>query len=173
MLRGLLPDIDHPTINAMRNNLHNKKIDIPVKLYKDGVQVYGATAYMLGHGHSLYRAALDAATEHAAGIEWDQAQFHSAKLFAKTDLLEADEKSLSSYITAYRKIGFDAAMQDVSKNLSLAKDLPADDKKEAFEQNMLRLCAAIISTSVEVKPDAAYAPVVKTGLRKFLPKFGR
>ena len=172
-LRSFVPDVDHPTLNALRNNLHNKKIDIPVRLYKDGVQVYGATALMFGHGHSLYRAALDAVIEQATGIEWDQAQFHSSKMFDKAALLDDAETSLSTYITAYRKTGFETAMQDVMQHLDHAKTLTAIQTKEAFEQNMLKLCAAIISTSVEVKTDAAYAPVVKTGFRKFLPQFGR
>lgn len=173
MLRSLIPNVDHPTLNAMRNNLHNKKIDIPVCLYKDGQQVYAATVYMYGHGHSLYSAAFDATLEAAGQIEWDHASFHSSKQFEKTELLADKTPSLSGYITAYRKIGFAAAMDDVDKNLVRMNGLPVPAAKELFEQNMLRLCAAIISTSVEVMPDCAYAPVVKSGFGRFLPKFGR
>lgn len=175
-LLKLVPNVDHPTLNAMRNSLYGDKIWIPVRLYKDGQQVYGADVRMIGHTHSLYRAALDATLAGIAdrnpAIEWDQVSYHSAMKLDKTTAL-ADEVSLSSYINIYRQIDPRVAIIDAVENIDrLAAQTSDAPRKEIIEHALLRLCAAIISGSVEVTPDPAYAPAPRKGfLSRFKAKF--
>lgn len=174
-LHKLIPDVDHPTLNAMRNFVHSDKIWIPVRLFKDGQQVYGADVRMIGHTHSLYRAALDAAlagiADRKPAIEWDEVSFHSDKRAAKADMLR-DEASLSAYVTIYRTRSPHVALIDALENMNSVIADPAKADKTMFEHSLLRLCAAIISTSVEVTPDPAYAPAPRKGiLQRFMPKF--
>ena len=172
----LIPDVDHPTLNAMRNFLGADKIWIPVRLYKDGQQVYAADVRMIGHTHSLYRAALDATlagiTDRKPPIEWDQVRFHHETHYVdKADALK-DEASLSAYITIYRTRSPHVALIDALENMNTVIADPAKADKTLFEHSLLRLCAAIISTSVEVTPDPAYAPAPRKGiLQRFMPKF--
>lgn len=161
-LLPLIPSVDHPTFNAMRNALCSDKIRVPVRLYKNGQQVYAADVRMFGHSHSLYRAALDATlgsiAARAPAIEWDQVGFHSDKKVDKADVL-TDEASLSTYITLYRTVNARLALLDALDNLNKVAQKPAASvSRSETEHSMLRLCGAIISASVEVIPDPAYAP---------------
>ena len=174
-LQTFVPDIDHPDLNSMRNFLAgDRKIDIPVRLYKDGKQVYGSTVYMIGHTRQLYKAALQATLDGIAtrkpAIEWDEVSFHSDKKFAKDDYL-AHPSPLCDYIAIYRTVDFSLAMGGVMRDMEAIID--ETDRTKArfmFEDNIIRRCAAIIATSIEVKPDPAFAP--KRGLiQRFMPKF--
>ncbi len=174
-LLSLIPDVDHPTLNAMRNSLRGDKISIPVRLYHNGQQVYAAQVRMIGHTHALYRAALDATLASLAtrspAIAWDEVSFHSDKKMARADALR-DEASLSAYIGIYRKIEPHLAIHDAIDNLAtLAQQPAAENSRVMFEHALLRLCAAIISTSVEVAPDPAYAPSPRKGLlARWMPR---
>ena len=174
-LQSIIPDVDHPDLNAMRNFLHSAKINIPVKLYNEGREVYAAEVKMIGHGHALYKAALDATLESIAtrkpAIEWDSASFLSDKKFSKDELMQISE-TLADYVGQYRKMDFAVAHLDVLQHLEKVYGEPDRVKaKVAFEKTIQRLCAVIISTSVDVTPDPAYAPAHKGILQRFMPKF--
>ena len=174
-LQSIIPDVDHPDLNAMRNFLHAPKINIPVVLYQGEQIVYAAEVKMIGHGHALYKAALDAVREEiktrTPAIEWDSVSFHSAKKFSQADMAQG-QPTLADYVGVYRKMDFTAAHLDALAHLEKVYDEPdRAAAKLAFEGAIHRLCAAIISTSVEVTPDPAYAPVRKGILHRFMPKF--
>lgn len=174
-LLTLVPDLDHPELNAMRNFLGSKKIDIPVRLYHQGQQAYAAEVRMIGHSHALYKAALDAVLDSLAArkpaLQWDHVRFHSENDVRKEDMLQASV-SISDFISIYRRAGFAAAQADVHRHLQdISQEADHAKARRMLELNIMRLCASIISTSIEVTPDPAYAPAPrKSLLQRLLPR---
>lgn len=174
-LLTFVPDLDHPDLNAMRNFLGGKKINIPVRLYQNGEQVYAAEVHMIGHSHALYKAALDAVLDsietRKPALQWDHVRFHSDKDVRRDDMLQA-RVSISDFISVYRRAGFALAQADVHRHLQDIKAEPDPAKaRQMLDLNIMRLCASIISTSIEVTPDPAYAPAPRKGLlQRLLPR---
>lgn len=170
-LRSLVPDADHPDLNAMRNSLSSPKISIPVHLLKDGREVYAADVFMFGHSQSLYQTALaivlDDLGARKTGVDWDHVHFHNAQALRAKAATQSEVNPLAEYIRLYRKIDLPMAVEGITKDMR-ALDDQADPakRKSMLDQNILRLCAVLIATSVELKVNPAYTPKPKGLLQR-------
>ena len=89
-LLKLIPEIDHPAFNAMRNAIPGK-VSIPVTLYQDEVRTFHAEVVMFGHTWSLFAPALMLVLEELKDrkmeVAWNAVAFTSpAKKFSRSEM---------------------------------------------------------------------------------------
>lgn len=165
-----IPAVDHPALNGLRNGL-GSKVSIPVTLYQGDAVVLKADVMMYGHTYNLFGPALamllGEMKERGVTAEWDSVVFTAPnKKFPRADF-EADMTgaSLAAYMHRFRKTDLTEAIITCGREMAEGqKPGQTPEAEKAFlDDNILKLCAAVLASSVEVKSD---------DLKRLTPKRG-
>ncbi len=165
-----IPAVDHPALNGLRNGFPGK-VSIPVALYQDDTLKFSAEVQVYGHTYSLFVPALamvlETLRERNIELEWNAAVFTAPhKKFPRQEL-EADMTgaTLAAYMKQYRKMDLDEAIIDSYKSLqsSRKEGLSPEEEKRLLDDSVLKLCAAVLASGVEIKSD---------DLKKLTPRRG-
>ena len=173
-LLKLIPEIDHPAFNAMRNAIPGK-VSIPVTLYQDEVRTFHAEVVMFGHTWSLFAPALMLVLEELKDrkmeVAWNAVAFTSpAKKFSRSEM-EISEGELAGYMKQYRKMDFAAAMADAQGYLQVNETLSAAEIRKVMDAAALKICAVILVSSVEIKSEELKNPPRENAFLKALRRF--
>lgn len=149
------------------------KINIPVVLYQGDQIVYAAEVKMIGHGHALYKVALDAVREeikHAHPPLNGQCQLSRSKIIADMAQGQCPHWPITSAFIARwilrRRI--------LTRSRILKKSMtnPTVRQQNWRLKVLSTVCARRLSRpALKSHLDPAYAPLRKGILHRFMPKF--
>ena len=149
-VQALLPEVDHPWINAL-NNSDGKKVEIAVGLMNKGEPALKATVHFYNCPYFLYQPALvvllNRLERHNLTVEWDQAWFLSqaGKHWDRADLKMDDP------FTNLVRIAANMKMDDVVSMIKdVWKELQPFATKEMKDQYYQDIGSAILGSTATV-----------------------
>lgn len=154
-MRGLLPDVDHPEFNALRNG-RGSKVNIPVTLYKDDEPVLSAEIRMFSSAAALYKPALwlllKDCEDHGIDLDWDKAGFVSEfSRFPKDEITDWSADPMTSWMQSHNTKSFRDMLELVTEELAeLPKENDPMQLRQKFNSLASHMAASFQLQGVEI-----------------------